>query len=159
MRERVGMIDMTSFGKIAVEGPGAAALLERVCDAHVDRPAGAVVYSQFLNERGGIVADVTVTRLGEQRFRVVTGAAAVDSDLGWLRLHIAEGDAPVELRDETDALCVIGMWGPYARDVLQAVTEDDVSAAAFPFASGRSLRRGRDARLGSAHHLRRRARI
>ena len=139
VRERAGMIDMTSFGKIAVEGPGAAALLERVCDAHVDRPAGAVVYTQFLNERGGIVADVTVTRLGEQRFRVVTGAAAVDSDLGWLRLHIAEGDAPVELRDETDALCVIGMWGPYARDILQAVTEDDVSAAAFPFASGRSL--------------------
>ena len=83
------MIDMTSFGKIAVEGPGAAALLERVCDAHVDRPAGSVVYTQFLNERGGIVADVTVTRLDEQRFRVVTGAAAVDSDLGWLRLHVA----------------------------------------------------------------------
>ncbi|MDX6563459.1 MAG: hypothetical protein QOD65_3273, partial [Gaiellales bacterium] len=142
VRERVGMIDMTSFGKIAVEGPGAAALLERVCDAHVDRPPGSVVYSQFLNERGGIVADVTVTRLGEERFRVVTGAAAVASDLGWLRLQSADGDAPVELRDETGALCVIGMWGPHAREVLGAVSDDDVSAAAFPFAAGRSLRVG-----------------
>ena len=132
MRERVGLIDMTSFGKIAVEGPGAAALLERVCDAHVDRGPGSVVYTQFLNERGGIVADVTVTRLGEQRFRVVTGAAAVDSDLGWLRLHMRDGDAAVELRDETDALCVIGMWGPHARDVLQAVTEDDVVGGRLP---------------------------
>jgi glycine cleavage system aminomethyltransferase T/glycine/D-amino acid oxidase-like deaminating enzyme len=139
VRERVGMIDMTSFGKIAVEGPGSAALLERVCDAHVDRAPGSVVYTQFLNERGGIVADVTVTRLGAERFRVVTGAAAVDSDLGWLRLHISRDDAPVDLRDETGELCVIGMWGPSARDVLSAVTGDDVSAGRFPFASGRSL--------------------
>ena len=142
LRERVGLIDMTSFGKIAVEGPGAAALLERVCDAHVDRSPGSVVYTQFLNDRGGIVADVTVTRLDAQRFRVVTGAAAIDSDLGWLRLHIAEGDEVVELRDDTDARCVIGMWGPHARDVLQAVSEDDVSAAAFPFGRGRTISLG-----------------
>ena len=127
------MIDMTSFGKIAVEGPGAAALLERVCDAHVDREPGSVVYTQFLNERGGIVADVTVTRLGEERFRVVTGAAA-----DRLRPRLA---AAAPARRATSAsscatrrtmLCVIGMWGPHARDVLQAVTEDDVSAGAFP---------------------------
>ncbi len=133
---------MTSFGKIAVEGPGAAALLERVCDAHVDREPGSVVYTQFLNERGGIVADVTVTRLAERRFRVVTGAAAIDSDLGWLRLHMREGDERVEVRDETDELCVIGMWGPHARDVLQAVSEDDVAAGAFPFGRGRALNVG-----------------
>jgi glycine cleavage system aminomethyltransferase T/glycine/D-amino acid oxidase-like deaminating enzyme len=135
LRERVGLIDMTSFGKIAVEGLGAAALLERVCD----RSPGSVVYTQFLNDRGGIVADVTVTRLDATRFRVVTGAAAIDSDLGWLRLHTAEDNEAVELRDETDALCVIGMWGPHARDVLQAVSEDDVSAAAFPFGRGRMI--------------------
>ena len=88
LRERVGMIDMTSFGKIAVEGPGAAALLERVCDAHVDRSPGSVVYTQFLNERGGIVADVTVTRLGRAALPRRHGAAAIDSDLGWLRLHM-----------------------------------------------------------------------
>jgi glycine cleavage system aminomethyltransferase T/glycine/D-amino acid oxidase-like deaminating enzyme len=139
LRERVGMIDMTSFGKIAVEGPGAAALLERVCDAHVDREPGAVVYTQFLNARAGIVADVTVTRLDEERFRVVTGSAAIDSDLGWLRLHLEQGDGPVDLRDESEALCVIGMWGPHARDVLGAVTDDDVSAGAFPFGRGRTV--------------------
>jgi 4-methylaminobutanoate oxidase (formaldehyde-forming) len=142
LRERVGVIDMTSFGKIAVSGPGAAALLERVCDAHVDRSPGHVVYTQFLDRRGGIVADVTVTRLAGDRFRVVTGAAAVDSDLGWLRLHQRDGDAPVELRDETGELCVIGMWGPRARSVLQAVTEDDVSARALPFGRGRVLALG-----------------
>ncbi|MDX6571122.1 MAG: hypothetical protein QOC86_278 [Gaiellales bacterium] len=142
LRERVGVIDMTSFGKIAVSGPGAAALLERVCDAHVDRSPGSVVYTQFLDGRGGIVADVTVTRLAEDRFRVVTGAAAVDSDLGWLRLHQRDGDAPVELRDETGELCVIGMWGPHARSVLQAVSEDDVSARALPFGRGRVLALG-----------------
>jgi glycine cleavage system aminomethyltransferase T/glycine/D-amino acid oxidase-like deaminating enzyme len=136
LRERAGMIDLSSFGKIAVEGPGAAALLERVCDAHVDRETGRVVYSQFLNERGGIVADLTVTRLGEQRFRVVTGAAAIDSDLGWLRLHLRSGDAHVELRDDTEATCVIGIWGPHARSILAAVTTDDIS---FPFGWGREL--------------------
>jgi 4-methylaminobutanoate oxidase (formaldehyde-forming) len=135
LRERVGLIDLTSFGKIAVEGPSAAALLERACDAHVDREPGRVVYTQFLDERGGIVADVTVTRLAEERFRVVTGAAAVDSDLGWLRLL----DGSAELRDVSDETCVIGMWGPHARDVLAAVTADDVSAAALPFGWGRSL--------------------
>jgi 4-methylaminobutanoate oxidase (formaldehyde-forming) len=130
---------MTSFGKIAVEGPGAAALLERVCDAHVDRAPGSVVYTQFLNARGGIVADVTVTRLGEERFRVVTGAAAIDSDLGWLRLHTTRHDGGVELRDETDAVTVIGIWGPQARAILQAVTGDDVSAGALPFGRGREV--------------------
>jgi glycine cleavage system aminomethyltransferase T len=113
-----------------------------VCDAHVGRETGRVVYSQFLDRRGGIVADLTVTRLGEQRFRVVTGAAAVDSDLGWLHLHRADGDGPVDLRDETDATCVIGIWGPHARTVLAAVTDDDVSAAGIPFGHGRELALG-----------------
>jgi 4-methylaminobutanoate oxidase (formaldehyde-forming) len=124
---------MTSFGKIEVSGPGALALLERVADNRIDRPAGSVVYTQFLNDGGGIVSDLTVTRLGEERFRVVTGAGAVDSDLGWLRLNVRPGDAPVEIRDETDEVAVIGLWGPEARTVLQAVTEDDVSSEALPF--------------------------
>ena len=87
-RERVGIIDMTSFGKIEVTGPGALGLLERVADNRIDRPVGSLVYTQFLNAHGGIVADVTVTRLGEEHFRVVTGAGTVDSDLGWLRLSM-----------------------------------------------------------------------
>jgi glycine cleavage system aminomethyltransferase T/glycine/D-amino acid oxidase-like deaminating enzyme len=141
-RERVGIIDMTSFGKIDVQGPGAPALLERVAGNRIDRPPGAVVYTQFLDERGGIAADVTVTRLGEQHFRVVTGAGYVNSDLGWLRLQLRDDDAPVELRETTDELSVIGMWGPNARDVLQQVTDDDVSDGAFPFMQARQIRIG-----------------
>ena len=130
---------MTSFGKIDVSGPGALPLLERSADNRIDRPVGSVVYTQFLDERGGIVADVTVTRMGEERFRVVTGAGAVDSDLGWLRLGRREEDGPVEIRDETDDFAVVGIWGPEARDALQAITEDDVSAEALPFRRARRI--------------------
>ncbi len=137
-RERVGIIDMTSFGKIEVEGAGAAALLDRVCVNRIDRPAGSVVYTQWCDRGGGIVADVTVTRLGEDRFRVVTGAGVVDSDLGWLRLQRRGGEA-VSLREASDELAVIGMWGPRARDVLAAVTGEDVSASALPFRTARTV--------------------
>jgi 4-methylaminobutanoate oxidase (formaldehyde-forming) len=141
-RERAGMIDMTSFGKIDVEGPGALALLERLCDNRIDRPVGSVIYTQFLNRRGGIVADVTVTRLGEQRFRVITGAGVVESDMGWMRLHARDADGTVEIREVTEQLAVIGIWGPVARDVVAACCEDDVSAATFPFRTAREIRIG-----------------
>jgi len=141
-RERVGVIDMTSFGKIDVRGPGALALLERVAGNLIDRPTGTVVYTQLLERNGGIAADVTVTRLGEDHFRVVTGAGYVNSDLGWLRLQVRDGDAPVELRETTDELSVIGMWGPNARDVLERVTDDDVSETGFPFMQARRIRIG-----------------
>ncbi len=131
-RERAGIIDLSSFGKIAVSGRGALALLERVCDNRIERPPGSVIYTQFLNARGGIVADVTVTRLGEERFRVVTGAGAVDSDLGWLRLA-AGADDSVELRDESRELAVIGLWGPRSREILAAVSHGDVSGEAIPY--------------------------
>jgi 4-methylaminobutanoate oxidase (formaldehyde-forming) len=133
------MIDMTSFGKIEVQGPGALPLLERAACNQVDRTPGSVVYTQLLNSRGGIVADVTITRLGEDRFRVVTGAGAVDSDMGWLRAAIEPDEEPVTLRDASTELAVIGMWGPAAREVLQGTTEDDVSGDAFPFRTARAL--------------------
>ena len=133
VRERAGIFDLTSFGKLEVSGPGALALLERVCDARIDRPVGRIVYTQFLEPGGGIVADLTVTRLADDRFRLVTSAGTVDSDHGWLALH-AGGD--VEIRDVTDELAVIGLWGPRARDVLAAVTADDVS---FAFSEARRI--------------------
>jgi glycine cleavage system aminomethyltransferase T/glycine/D-amino acid oxidase-like deaminating enzyme len=139
-RERVGIIDMTSFGKIDVRGPGALALLERAAGNLIDRPPGSVVYTQLLERNGGIAADVTVTRLSAQHFRVVTGAGYVNSDLGWLRMQLRDGDATVELRETTDELSVIGMWGPHARDVLERVTDDDVSEKAFPFMQARPIR-------------------
>jgi glycine cleavage system aminomethyltransferase T/glycine/D-amino acid oxidase-like deaminating enzyme len=142
-RERVGIVDMTSFGKIEVEGRDALTLLERVCANRVDRTPGSVVYTQWCDRRGGIVADVTVTRLADDRFRVVTGAGVVDSDLGWLRLHRGDGER-VSLREASGELAVIGMWGPRARDVLAAVTRDDVSPAALPF------RRANEIHIGPA---------
>jgi 4-methylaminobutanoate oxidase (formaldehyde-forming) len=141
-RERAGIIDMTSFGKLAIEGPGALALLERACCNRIDRPVGAVVYTQMLDERGGILADVTVTRLGEQRFRLVSGAGAVDADRGWLELSRRPEDGEVAIRDESNDVAVIGLWGPSARDILAACTADDVSAGAFPFRVARELRIG-----------------
>jgi glycine cleavage system aminomethyltransferase T/glycine/D-amino acid oxidase-like deaminating enzyme len=141
-RERVGIIDMTSFGKIDVRGPGALPLLERVAGNRIDRPAGSVVYTQLLERNGGIAADVTVTRLAEQHFRVVTGAGYVNSDLGWLRMQQRDDDLPVELRETTNDLSVIGLWGPNARDVLERVTDGDISDTAFPFMQARPIRIG-----------------
>jgi glycine cleavage system aminomethyltransferase T/glycine/D-amino acid oxidase-like deaminating enzyme len=134
MRERVGIIDMTSFGKLEVSGADALPLLERVCDNRIDKPVGSVVYTQLLDDSGGIVGDVTVTRLADDRFRVVTGAGAVDSDRGFLELS---GDATIE--DVTDELAVIGIWGPEAREALSAVTWDDVSREAFPFRTAKTV--------------------
>jgi glycine cleavage system aminomethyltransferase T/glycine/D-amino acid oxidase-like deaminating enzyme len=141
-RERVGIIDMTSFGKIEVRGRGALTLLERVAGNHVDRPAGSIIYTQLLERNGGIAADVTVTRLDEESFRVVTGAGYVNSDLGWLRLQLRDEDGPVDIRETTDQLSVIGIWGPSARDVLERVAEGDLSESGFPFMQARHIRIG-----------------
>ncbi|TMC39837.1 MAG: FAD-dependent oxidoreductase [Chloroflexi bacterium] len=137
-RERVGIIDMSSFGKVEITGPGALALLERVAGNHVDRPVGSVVYTQLLEKDGGIAADVTVTRLAPNHFRLVTGAGYVNSDLGWLRMQVRDED--VALRESSEELAVIGMWGPHARDVMERATNDDVSEEGFRFMQGRELR-------------------
>src|SRR5438552_2406838 len=139
-RERVGIIDMTSFGKVELDGPGALRLLERVAGNLIDRPVGSVVYTQLLDRRGGIAGDVTITRLGPHRFRLVTGAGYVNSDLGWLRLEQREEDGPVDLRETTEDLCVVGIWGPNARAVLEGVTDDDVSEGGFPVMQARDIR-------------------
>ena len=139
-RERVGIIDMTSFGKIELEGPGALGLLERVAGNVIDRPVGSVVYTQLLDHRGGIAGDVTITRLSPDRFRLVTGAGYVNSDLGWLRLEQREEDGTVAIRETTEELCVIGMWGPRSRQVLESVTDDDLSEEGFPFMQARDIR-------------------
>jgi 4-methylaminobutanoate oxidase (formaldehyde-forming) len=141
-RERAGLIDLSSFGKIEVSGPGALPLLERVCDNRIDRPIGSVVYTQFLNGHGGIVADVTVTRLADDRFRVITGSATVDSDLGWLRMHVSEEDDPVELREASEDHAVLALWGPSSRDVVATITDDEVTNEAFPYLTAREIEIG-----------------
>ena len=142
VRERVGLIDLSSFGKIQVEGPGALALLQRVAANEMDRAVGAVTYTPFLDTRGGMVADVTVSRLAADRFRVVTGAGYVTGDLGWLRAHISPADGQVSLRDASDELACLGLWGPRARDVLAGATDDDVSGAALPMRAARTIHVG-----------------
>jgi 4-methylaminobutanoate oxidase (formaldehyde-forming) len=141
VRQRVGIIDLSSFGKIRVAGPGALALLQRVAANDVDRPVGSTIYTQFLDERGGIVADVTATRLGADEFRVVTGSGYLAADLGWLVARAADEPAidDVEINDEKDDWTVIGLWGPRARDVLGAVARDPVDDAALPMRQARSL--------------------
>ena len=138
-RERVGIIDMSSFGKIEITGPGALPLLERVAGNLIDRPAGSVVYTQLLEKDGGIAADVTITRVSADHFRLVTGAGYVNSDLGWLQMQVREGDPPAHLRESSEDLSVIGMWGPKARQVLERVTRDDVTEQGFAFMRAREI--------------------
>lgn len=144
VRERVGLIDVSSFGKIAVEGPGALRLLQRVAANDVDRAVGSLIYTTFLDARGGMLADVTVTRLAADRFRVITGAGYVAGDLGWLRLNIADDDGGVTIRDVSDEVACLGVWGPRARDVLGAASADAVDDGALP------LRQAHEIRVGSA---------
>ncbi len=138
VRERAGIIDLSSFGKIAVEGPGALGLLQRVSANDVDRPVGSLTYTQWCHERGGMVADVTVTRLADDRFRVVTGAGYVATEIAWLRQHADE--ATVVIGDVTADLATIGLWGPRAREILAAASPDDVDQEAIPLRQTRPIR-------------------
>jgi len=138
VRERVALIDQTSFGKFEVLGPGAFVTLQRLAAANLEKPAGSVIYTQLLNERGGIEADLTITRLGENHFYVVTGSAFGGHDRGWIEQH-APNDGSVIVQDMTSARAVINLCGPLARRVLEQVVEEDVGNAAFPFASARAI--------------------
>lgn len=140
VRERLGLFDMSSFGKVDVRGPGALALLQRVADNDLDVPVGKVVYTQFLNTRGGVVADLTITRLAADHWRVVTGSAFIGHDLGWIQMHVDPADGPVELREVTEEYACLGLWGPKAREVLASVSESDVSNAAHPYMTARTIR-------------------
>lgn len=139
VRERVALFDFTSFGKIDIAGVGALAFLQRLADNDIDRPVGSVIYTQFLNQRGGIESDVTVTRWGAHSFRVTTGSNFVASDLGWIRMHLPD-DGSVDVRDVTDDFACIGLWGPGARRTLMAVTAaDGLTNEAFPYMSARVI--------------------
>lgn len=144
IRTGVGMYDMSSFGKILVQGPDAETALNRVCGNDVAVPAGRIVYTQFLNDRGGIEADVTVTRLAEASYLVVTPAATLQADLDWLRRH--SGEARVVLTDVTAAEGCLAVMGPKARDVLSAVSPHDWSNDGHPFGRAREVEIG----LGTA---------
>ena len=140
MREGVGLLDMSSFGKIRVDGPGALGFLQRVFAGDLDSPVGTTTYGQMLNERGGIECDLTVTRLGEAAFLLVVPAATVQRDLAWLRRHL--GDDVAVILDVTAAEAVFPLMGPRSREVMQAISPDDFSNAAFPFGAAREIELG-----------------
>jgi len=131
IRNDVGMYDMSSFGKIRVEGRDCEAFLNYVCGAEMSVPTGKIVYTQFLNRHGGIEADVTVTRLSETAYLVVTPAVTRQADEIWLRRHL--GDYSVVITDVTSGEGVLAVMGPKARDVLQAVSPNDFSNDTNPF--------------------------
>ncbi|GAA2617606.1 FAD-dependent oxidoreductase [Dactylosporangium fulvum] len=131
--EAAGLFDQSSFAKLDIRGPGAAALLGRLCANDVDRPVGAMTYTQLLNARGGIEADLTVTRLGEQHFRIVTSTASGVRDADWIRKHAAEWSADVLVDDVTGAHGCLCLWGPAARDILQPLTDTSLSNEDFRF--------------------------
>jgi 4-methylaminobutanoate oxidase (formaldehyde-forming) len=137
-RERAGLFDQSSFAKIEVQGTGALEFLQRLCANDVDRPVGTLVYTQMLNQAGGIESDFTVTRLGESRFRIVTGTAFGNHDLGWLRKHLP-GDGSVVVNDVSSAYACLCLWGPRARDILQPLTKTDLSHEGFRYMTAREL--------------------
>jgi len=137
-REAAAIFDFTSFAKIEVRGQGAAAFLEGLTDNRVARAVGALTYTQMLNEGGGIECDFTVTRLAEDRFRVITGTAFGQHDLFWIRDHAPE-DGSVQVEDMTSAYACIGLWGPAARDILQPLTTTHIDNQAFTFMTAQQL--------------------
>ena len=137
-RTAAGLFDESSFAKLEVAGPGATGFLGRMCANDIDRPVGSVVYTQLLDPRGGIQADLTVTRLGTDRYLLVTGTAFGQHDAAWLRQHLPD-DGSVALRDVTGGLVCFGLWGPRARDILASVTRDDLSNNGFPFLTAREI--------------------
>jgi glycine cleavage system aminomethyltransferase T len=145
-RRTVGLFDLTSFGKIEVSGPGAGALLESVCANIVSREQGRLTYTQMLNAYGGVVSDVTVGRVDEDTFVVVTGTSSLIHDLAWIRSHAAvmlrAGSDYVTVRDITSAWCCFGLWGPLARDALAPLINRPLDSADFPYMSMREARIG-----------------
>jgi 4-methylaminobutanoate oxidase (formaldehyde-forming) len=138
VRDNVGLFDQSSFGKFVVEGPDAEAVLNRICANNVAVPVGRIVYTQWLNDRGGIEADVTVTREAEDRYLVVTAASTQTRDLSWLRRSIP-GEARAFVFDATSSYAVLGVMGPASRRLLARLTGEDLSNEAFPFATSRII--------------------
>lgn len=137
-RTRAGLFDLTPFTKLEVSGPGALAYLQRLASNQMDQPIGRVTYTALLTPQAGIQCDLTITRLGPDRFWVITGGGTGPLDLAWLRRHLPD-DGSVQLTDVSSAYACLGLWGPQARTILQTVTDTDVSNTAFPYLTARSL--------------------
>jgi sarcosine oxidase gamma subunit len=132
MRDRVGMVDLAPFVVFEITGPGALDYLQSLTVNNCNVAVGRSVYTPLLDQHGGFRSDLTIMRLGETSFRVVTGAFDGPRDEHWFRTHLP-ADGSVSFVDRTSALCTIGVWGPRARDLMSSVTDADVSDGAFPY--------------------------
>lgn len=137
-REAAVLFDQTSFAKFVLKGPDAEAALSWIAANDVARPVGSLIYTQMLNDRGGIECDLTVVRMAEDEYYIVTGTGFATHDFDWIRRNIPAG-MNAQLVDVTSAHAVLSLMGPRARDILQAVTRADVSNAAFPFGTARVI--------------------
>src|SRR6202790_1159984 len=134
VRTAVGLFDQSSFAKFRLEGADASRVLNRVCANDVAVAPGRMIYTQWLNDRGGIEADLTVTRLSETAYLIVSGAETESKDFNWIKRQIAP-NANCVLTNVTSGIGVLSVMGPRARDLLQSLTPNDLSDAAFPFAT------------------------
>ncbi|TDQ57528.1 GcvT family protein [Phaeovulum veldkampii] len=132
------LIDQTSFAKFTLKGPDAARAMNWVAANNVDRAVGSLTYTQMLNDHGGIECDLTVARVARDEFYIVTGTGFATHDFDWIARTLPEG-CNAQLVDVTSGFAVLSLMGPRARDILQSVTEDDVSNAAFPFGTARRI--------------------
>jgi glycine cleavage system aminomethyltransferase T/glycine/D-amino acid oxidase-like deaminating enzyme len=141
MRDRAAMFDLTAFCVFDVVGPGALECVQKVSMRQMDAKLGRVVYTPVLTPGGGFRSDLTVMRLADDHFRVVTGGAHGMADLKWYSDHLPE-DGTAQVFDLTSSWCTLGLWGPRARDILAGTSSDDVSHEGFPFATCRTIEMG-----------------
>ena len=141
MRDRAAMFDLTSFCVFDVVGPGALECVQKVSMRQMDAKLGRVVYTPVLTPGGGFRSDLTVMRLADDHFRVVTGGAHGMADLKWYSDHLPE-DGTAQVFDLTSSWCTLGLWGPRARDILASTSSDDISHEGFPFATCRTIEMG-----------------
>jgi 4-methylaminobutanoate oxidase (formaldehyde-forming) len=149
VRNGVALFDMTSFGKIRVDGRDALAFLQRLCGNDLDVPAGRIVYTQMLNERGGVESDLTVTRLSEASFLLIVPGATLQRDLAWLRKHLREEFAVIT--DVSASEAVLCAMGPDARKLMRKISPNDFSNEAHPFGTAREIEIGMG--LARAHRV------
>ncbi|MEM7533019.1 MAG: FAD-dependent oxidoreductase [Chloroflexota bacterium] len=141
LREKVGLYNIANFAKFEVRGPGALAFLEYMAANRIDRPVGKIVYTALCDSSGGIKADLTITRLAEDRFLILTGGGTGPADLAWLQRH-APTDGSVMIEDQTSKYTGVALWGPLAREVLASVCDEDVSNEAFPYFTAQHIHIG-----------------
>ena len=138
VRERAGLVDLTSFAKFEITGAGALPLLQQLAGADLDVPIGRIVYTQFLNSRAGIEADVTITRLAEAEFYLVTGGGFGRHDIGFVRAH-APDDGSVTVREVTSAYGVLALAGPASRQIAQRISHTDLASDAFGYMTAQRI--------------------